>query len=613
VSRPPADGRPDIILVLTDEERAPVPWEDEALTRWRDDTLTGRRWFDEHGVVLRRHYTGSVACVPSRPTLFTGQYPDVHGVTQTDGIGKEADDARMRWLRPGEVPTMGHWFRALGYDTHYDGKWHISHADLTDPATGERVATNTAEGEILADGVAAYLDADPLDVFGFSGWVGPEPHGGNLADCGLVRDPLIADRVSAWLADRYARRLAGDPDAQRPFLCVASFVNPHDIVFFPAWLRLGADAPTATDPWDTPEVAPPPTVAEDLSTKPAVHARYRDTYPTAYGPAEIVGAMYGDHADTYRRLYHRLHADVDGPLDLVRRAVCEGAGAGAARGGTVLVRSADHGELLGSHGGLHQKWFTLYDEAVRVPCAVVHLDADGTPTTTGAPAVDAPTSHVDVLPTLLGAVGAEITVLSDHLAASHREVHPLPGVDLWDDLMAVTVDPGRSAYLQTRDNILEGDLPDGLAARHNGFADPPPEFQIAVATAAPANVEGIVVRVGDDEVPGAAGHLYKCVRTFDDPACWNEPHVRQLATSGPEGISWRTAVLDDEWELYDLDTDPAEAHNLAARPDASATDLLELLRRRLETDRASRVATRNEPWPYAVGSATSWGLDDARR
>ena len=50
----------------------------------------------------------------------------------------------------------------------------------------------------------AYLDADPLGPYGFSGWVGPEPHGGNLADSGLRRDPLIADRVVAWLEDRYA-------------------------------------------------------------------------------------------------------------------------------------------------------------------------------------------------------------------------------------------------------------------------------------------------------------------------------------------------------------------------------------------------------------------------
>ncbi|MCB0937234.1 MAG: sulfatase-like hydrolase/transferase, partial [Mycobacterium sp.] len=114
--------RPDIIIVMTDEERAVPPYEDGAVLAWRERTLTGRRWFDEHGVSFTRHYTGSLACVPSRPTIFTGQYPDLHGVTQTDGIGKAYDDSRMRWLRRGEVPTLGNWFRAAGYDTHYDGK-----------------------------------------------------------------------------------------------------------------------------------------------------------------------------------------------------------------------------------------------------------------------------------------------------------------------------------------------------------------------------------------------------------------------------------------------------------------------------------------------------------
>ena len=154
--------RPDVIVIVTDEERAVPPYEASDVLAWRDRTLAGRRWFDEHGVSFRRHYTGSLACVPSRPTIFTGQYPDLHGVTQTDGIGKTADDSRMRWLRQGEVPTLGNWFRAAGYDTHYDGKWHISHADLIDPATGRPLPTNDDDGVVDPAAVRRYLDADPL-------------------------------------------------------------------------------------------------------------------------------------------------------------------------------------------------------------------------------------------------------------------------------------------------------------------------------------------------------------------------------------------------------------------------------------------------------------------
>lgn len=79
----------------------------------------------------------------------------------------------MRWLRAGEVPTLGNWFRAAGYDTHYDGKWHISHADLIDPDTGRPLATNDDDGVVDPAAVQRYLDADPLGPYGFSGGFAP--------------------------------------------------------------------------------------------------------------------------------------------------------------------------------------------------------------------------------------------------------------------------------------------------------------------------------------------------------------------------------------------------------------------------------------------------------
>ena len=368
-----AAPRPDVVLIMTDQERAAPPYETDELREWRRRALPGARWFTDHGVTFDRHYTGSLACVPSRPTMFTGQYPDVHGVTQTDGLGKMWHDSRMRWLRPGEVPTLGHWFRAAGYDTHYDGKWHLSHADLTDPEgdsrPGRSLATNDDDGVVDEAAVRAYLDADPLDEFGFSGWVGPEPHGAGLANTGYVRDPLLADRVVAWLDDRYARRQAGDADALRPFLLVASFVNPHDIVFAPVWLtRTNPLAPSLHEP---PDVPPSPTDDEDLATKPAAQIAYRASYPSTYGPVPMIERAYRANAQAYRE-----------PL---LPAACRGrrsARPGAPRrdrGSAVFVRTSDHGELLGAHGGLHQKWFNLYDEATRVPFVVARVGTDGAP------------------------------------------------------------------------------------------------------------------------------------------------------------------------------------------------------------------------------------------
>ncbi len=580
------NGRPDVVIIMTDQERAAPSYESPELQAWRRSALAGAGWFDDHAVSFDRHYTGSLACVPSRPTLFTGQYPDVHGVTQTDGLGKMADDSRLRWLRPGEVPTLGHWFRAGGYDTHYDGKWHLSHADLIDSSTGEPLATNDADGRVDADAVSAYLEADPLAPFGFSGWVGPEPHGAPLANAGVRRDDLIADRVVAWLADRYERRRTGDREAARPFLLVASLVNPHDIVLFPLWVNRGEplDADLRREP---PTVPPAPTADEDLSTKPAAHAAYRAAYPTMYGPGEAVEQIYTDHAQRYRDLYHRLHAEVDGPIDRIREAVTDGGSEHA-----VVVRTTDHGELLGAHGGLHQKWFNLYDEATRIPFQVARV-VSGEVVTTSRHIDDAPSSHVDLVPTLLAAAGIDEAGAAVELQRSFSEVHPLPGRSLLPVVDGAPGDRGRVVYLLTRDNICEGDSGASGVARAMGIADdPPPELTIRVPADVGANFEGIVARAG------ASGHLHKLVRTFDDPATWTEPDVRHLAAVDDDGNEhYRSTPLPDQWELYDLDADPIEERNLADEPSARA--VFEELTALLEATRSSSVPARNQPWPYA--------------
>jgi arylsulfatase A-like enzyme len=494
----------------------------------------------------------------------------------------------MRWLREGEVPTLGHWFRAAGYDTHYDGKWHISHADLEDPATGGSLLSNDDDGVPDPSAVQAYLDADRLDPFGFSGWVGPEPHGAALANSGLRRDPLTANRVVAWLEDRYARRRAGDADALRPFLLVASFVNPHDVVIFPAWQRKN---PVAPSPLDPPTVPAPPTRDESLADKPAAQVAYRQAYYSGYGPAPAVERIYRKNEQAYRDLYYRLHAEADGPIDRVRRAVTEGGSTDA-----VLVRSADHGDLLGAHGGLHQKWFQMYDEATRVPFLIARIGDGAT-----EPAVvrRTPTSHVDLIPTLLDAAGIDEAAVADELRQDFTEVHPLPGRSLLPLVDEGEEDGGRRAvYIQTRDNVLEGDSRASAFARrlHRDEKVPLP-LRITVPAHVGANFEGIVAHVPDDEAAGGAGHLWKLVRTYDDPDTWTEPGVRHLAAELPGGDLYRTVPLVDEWELYDLDDDPVEARNRSRTGDAAA--VLAHLQERLVLERMAAVPQRNDPWPYA--------------
>ena len=428
-----------------------------------------------------------------------------------------------------------------------------------------------------------YLDADPLAPFGFSGWVGPEPHGALLANAGVRRDPLIADRVVAWLHDRYARRRAGDADALTPFLLVASFVNPHDIVLFPAWVRR---SPVQPSPLDPPQVPAAPTADEDLSTKPAAQIAFREAYYSGYGPAPAIDRTYNRNAQRYRDLYYRLHAEVDAPLDRVRRAVTDGGSDNA-----VLVRTSDHGDLLGAHGGLHQKWFNLYDEATRVPFVVARTGAGAT----SARAVTAPTSHVDLVPTLLGAAGIDVAAVAATLRESFSEVHELPGRDLMPVVDGAPADETRAVYLMTRDNMLEGDTgASGLARRLKRTVNPPMPLRIQVPAHVGSNFEGLVVRV--DEADGGEGHLWKLVRTFDDPATWTEPGVRHLAANGLGGEAYRSSPLDDQWELYDLTNDPTEAVNRWTDP--GRDDLRRHLRMQLKQARTDAVPERNNPWPY---------------
>ncbi len=132
----------------------------------------------------------------------------------------------MHWLKPvseGGPVTMGHRFRALGYETAYIGKWHLSHD------------AHVASGKVAEQSGA---NAWGLEDYGFGGWVGPEPHGADPRNSGLQRDAGYVAEAERFLRGRAqgvqgAQGSASDDD--KPFLLVVSLVNPHDIVFWPSW------------------------------------------------------------------------------------------------------------------------------------------------------------------------------------------------------------------------------------------------------------------------------------------------------------------------------------------------------------------------------------------
>ena len=78
-------------------------------------------------------------------------------------------------------------------------------------------------------------------------------------------------------------------------------------------------------------------------------------------------ALYPQDTDlAYRRLYHYLHELVDAAIMRILDAL----DASGMADDTIMVFTSDHGDLLGAHGGLLQKWHNAFDEAIRVPLLV---------------------------------------------------------------------------------------------------------------------------------------------------------------------------------------------------------------------------------------------------
>jgi arylsulfatase A-like enzyme len=67
----------------------------------------------------------------------------------------------------------------------------------------------------------------------------------------------------------------------------------------------------------------------------------------------------------------------------------------------LIIRTADHGEMGLAHGGLRQKNFVFYEEAIRVPLVYSNPQLYRAPQTSRALV-----SHVDFLPTIASLFGA---------------------------------------------------------------------------------------------------------------------------------------------------------------------------------------------------------------
>jgi arylsulfatase len=298
--------RPNVLVVITDEERERAWWPDSVRLPARD-RLAAR------GLHFTNHHVHAIPCSPSRATMLTGRHSHHNGVL---------DNMDMPWqgsMSEG-LPTWGTLARSAGYTAAYHGKWHLSAEEDLRDASGEW----------------------SLERYGFEGWHGPDVHGAPWA--GQRHDPRVAEQAAGWIA---AHRHDADP-----WFCVASFVNPHDIMLYPRFRRLrihdwGGDLP--------------PHLHEDLSAKPRVHRRWREV-------CDLTGGTVRND-DTWRLIanaYIDLHVEVDRSIAVVLDAL----EASGLQDDTVVVFTSDHGDFAGAHGQ-RQKGAFVHAENVKVPLTVV--------------------------------------------------------------------------------------------------------------------------------------------------------------------------------------------------------------------------------------------------
>lgn len=555
--------RPNFLFLMVDEMRYPPVYESDELKAFRATYLKTQNALRANGLDFQRHYSASTACVPGRASLYTGHYPSLHGVTQTTGAAKESFDPDVFWLDPNGVPTMGDYFRAAGYDTFWKGKWHASDADMLVPGTHSQLPSYDSSGQRDLAREALYLNAQRLDRFGFSDWIGPEPHGRSPYNSGSSsKDGPGRDAAFSAHAQELIRRLDHD-NSTKPWLAVASFVNPHDITLYGLWTNLLAANPNTTPafefdiepvvPINLFDVKAQLSEHESLLTKPSCQRSYQKSYSQWIQPILDIR--------TYQRYYYQLHKNVDEQIYNVYQTLMNS----RFRDNTIVIFTSDHGDLLNAHGGMHQKWYQAYDEAIRVPFIVSNPVMFPKPRT-----VTALTSHIDVLPTMLGLAGAEQAPLRAVIALDHSDALPLVGRDLSGVITGAVAESTMTdaVYFMTEDDPSRGLDQDNWTGIAYDSVTQPNHIETVIAT--------------------LNGEVWKYSRYFDNPQFWSTPNDPNDPAADPPAedvvlipavplpptdqpgttiVAYKrsvkkTPVQPEEFEMYNVTADPMELANL---------------------------------------------------
>jgi arylsulfatase A-like enzyme len=352
--------------------------------------------FADDGVRFDRAYCVSPICTPARASMWTGQYPSSHGLRwNTDGV----DPGRRSEFRPGQR-LYSHHLAEAGYRNAFVGKWHCGSQRLpvdygiegwSLPDYGNLYDSPEYRAHARRYGVAeptARIEYAPRH---------PEWEGRTMAvhdtspwtymDLAGVLDGPPEVHEAQFVATTAAAKLRELTAAARrtgqPWSLVASFWGPHH-PYLPSEPFASMVDPAAIPPY--------PSFTDGYGgNRPMRSFLQRDL---RHGTAQ----RWPDWSD-WQRILARVRgqtlqtdAAIAGLLDLLS--------AEGVADDTLVVWTADHGDLVASHGGLWDKGSTYGEEVARVPLALRWPGGFA-----GGRRSTVPVTNMDLTATVLAAAG----------------------------------------------------------------------------------------------------------------------------------------------------------------------------------------------------------------
>lgn len=326
-------------------------------------------------VSFRRHYSVTNPCGPSRASILTGQYAMNHRAVR-NGTPLPADHPNLatELRRGGWLPLL------YGYtDSTRDPRAH----DPSDPALSSYEQVMPGFDEALEMRLEeswpwrAHLARQGYDVP--AGEAIFRPAGDRPDDPALYR---AEDSDTAFLTDRFLSEIAVRP---RGWCAHLTYIRPHPPLVAPAPYNRMYD----------PASLPAPAQGGDHMLDAAARAGQRMArnvvgFPDLEETPENVALL--------RAIYLGLATEVDHHIGRVIAWLKQS----GQYEDTLLVVTADHGEMLGDYGIWGK--MTYHEAAYHVPLIIRDPDQ---PEVFGR-AVEAMTESVDVTPTILDLLGIDI-------------------------------------------------------------------------------------------------------------------------------------------------------------------------------------------------------------